>query len=138
MLFPQAKAFTKHSLLWAFNYLTEIYPNPCLLISFKIIEVSEMTRGPTHLHLPPQFQSLTYWPFHRSLDPHPSASFCYPLAHPVAPAAGLLSLPHHIADILFTSFCPHCCIPSIWHPSLCANFCGKGQEFAKEMLAERV
>ena len=43
VLFPQAKAFTKHSLLWAFNYLTEIYPNPCLLISFKIIEESEMT-----------------------------------------------------------------------------------------------
>ena len=46
--------------------------------------------------------------------------------------------PHHIADILFTSFCPHCPIPSIWHPSLCANCCGKGQEFAKGMLAERV
>ena len=38
-----SQAFAKHSLLWAFNCLTEIYPNPLFVDFLKILEESEMT-----------------------------------------------------------------------------------------------
>lgn len=55
--------------------------------------------------------------------------------HHMAASSGLLSA-RNIADILFTPVCPLCCIPSTWPHFLCANFCFRGQEFAKEVLAE--
>lgn len=131
----------------AFNCLTEIYPNPLFidfLRSWK--KIKWVREGPSSPPPPPwpQFQNLTYCSFHSSSNPCPSTSLCYPLGGcnqtSVTPWPQQLGspLPQRIADILFTSFCPLCRIPSIWHHSLCANFCFKGQEFAKEMLAERV
>ena len=89
-----SQAFAKHSLLWAFNCLTEIYPNPLFVDFLKILEESEMTwegpsrpltpRGPPHLHLPPQLHTLTSWPSHWCSDPQPSAPCCHPLGHPSA------------------------------------------------------
>lgn len=99
--------------------------------------------GPTHLHPHPTPKSNILL-FHSSSDPHPSASLCYPLGgcNQTSVTPGPQQLGFSLSPITLQTFFSHHFVPSAafphWHNSLCATFCFKGQEFAKEMLAERV